>query len=59
MRIPAQREEIEGVRYSYRGMKMKEEHVVPLSNQALAVLEKLHAAVTIPGFSPAITILKR
>ncbi|KHT31881.1 tyrosine-type recombinase/integrase [Pectobacterium carotovorum] len=42
-RIPAQREEIEGVRYSYRGMKMKEEHVVPLSNQALAVLEKLRA----------------
>lgn len=42
-RIPAQREEIEGVRYSHRGMKMKEEHVVPLSNQALAVLAKLHA----------------
>ncbi|MCV5391663.1 integrase, partial [Escherichia coli] len=29
-RIPARREEIEGVRYSYRGMKMKEEHIVPL-----------------------------
>jgi integrase len=25
-RIPAKREEIEGVRYSHRGMKMKEEH---------------------------------
>jgi integrase len=39
--IPAKREEIEGVRYSHRGMKMKEEHVVPLSQQALALLEDL------------------
>lgn len=30
-RIPAKRKEIEGVRYSHRGMKMKEEHIVPLS----------------------------
>ncbi|EEV3471800.1 site-specific integrase, partial [Escherichia coli] len=40
-RIPARREEIEGVRYSYRGMKMKEEHIVPLSTQALALLDEL------------------
>ena len=40
-RIPAQRKEIEGVRYSYRGMKMKEEHIVPLSRQALVLLEEL------------------
>lgn len=40
-RIPAQREEIKGVRYSYRGMKMKEEHIVPLSTQALALLDEL------------------
>ena len=40
-RIPAQREEIKGVRYSHRGMKMKEEHIVPLSRQALVLLEKL------------------
>ena len=39
--IPAKREEIEGVRYSHRGMKMKEEHIVPLSRQALALLNKL------------------
>lgn len=40
-RIPAKREEIEGVRYSYRGMKMKEEHLVPLSRQTLALLDEL------------------
>lgn len=37
-RIPAKRKEIEGVRYSHRGMKMKEEHLVPLSLQALSLL---------------------
>ncbi len=35
-RVPAKREEIKGVRYSHRGMKMKEEHIVPPSHQALA-----------------------
>lgn len=40
-RVPAKREEIKGVRYSYRGMKMKEEHIVPLSRQAMALLEYL------------------
>ncbi|MEZ1065055.1 tyrosine-type recombinase/integrase, partial [Klebsiella pneumoniae] len=40
-RIPAKREEIKGVRYSYRGMKMKEEHIVPLSRQAIVLLEQL------------------
>lgn len=40
-RIPARREEIEGVRYSHRGMKMKEEHIVPLSRQALILLGSL------------------
>ena len=40
-RIPAKREEIKGVRYSYRGMKMKEEHIVPLSRQAIILLEQL------------------
>ncbi len=40
-RIPAKREEIKGVRYSHRGMKMKEEHIVPLSRQALTLLERL------------------
>ncbi|HEJ7125219.1 TPA: integrase arm-type DNA-binding domain-containing protein [Serratia marcescens] len=40
-RIPAKRKEIEGVRYSHRGMKMKEEHIVPLSRQALSLLDRL------------------
>lgn len=39
--IPAQRQEIKDVRYSYRGMKMKEEHLVPLSTQALTLLDEL------------------
>jgi integrase len=39
--ILAKREEIQGVRYSHRGMKMKEEHIVPLSLQAVALLERL------------------
>lgn len=40
-RIPAQRKEIEEVRCPHRGMKMKEEHLVPLSRRVLALLEKL------------------
>jgi len=38
---PAQRKDIEGVCYSLHGMKMKEKHLVPLSRQVLALLEKL------------------
>lgn len=40
-RISAQRKEIEGVRYSHRGIKMKEEHLIPLSRLVLLLLEKL------------------
>lgn len=40
-RVPAKREEIKGVHYSYRGMKMKEEHIVPLSRQAMILLNQL------------------
>lgn len=40
-RIPGKRKEIEGIRYSHRGMKMKEEHIVPLSRQALSLLDRL------------------
>ncbi|WP_210487477.1 tyrosine-type recombinase/integrase [Pantoea ananatis] len=40
-RIPAKRYEIEGVRHSHRGMKMKEEHIVPLSKQSLVLLNEL------------------
>ncbi len=39
--IPAGRQVIEGVKHSHRGAKMREPHVVPLSRQALAVLEEL------------------
>jgi integrase len=39
--IPASREAVEGVRYSERGAKMKEEHLVPLSAQAVAVLREI------------------
>nr|WP_236943613.1 site-specific integrase [Jeongeupia sp. USM3] len=39
--IPASRTEIEGVKHSHRGAKMREPHMVPLSHQALAVLEAI------------------
>ncbi|WP_176487138.1 tyrosine-type recombinase/integrase [Candidatus Regiella insecticola] len=39
--IPGEREPIKGVRYSYRGMKMKTAHLVPLSRQAMDVLQQL------------------
>lgn len=38
--IPSKREAIEGVRYSFRGMKMETPHLVPLSRQALALVEQ-------------------
>ncbi|EIS9096704.1 integrase arm-type DNA-binding domain-containing protein [Salmonella enterica] len=41
--IPGQREPIPDVKHSERGMKMKTEHIVPLSRQALGVLGQLHA----------------
>lgn len=40
-RILAKREEIKGMHYSHRGMNMKREHIVPLSRQALALLERI------------------
>ncbi|AWK43995.1 DUF4102 domain-containing protein [Photorhabdus laumondii subsp. laumondii] len=39
--IPGKREAIENVKFSERGMKMKTPHIVPLSSQAMALLEKL------------------
>lgn len=39
--IPADRESLEGVKHSHRGSKMRTPHLVPLSRQALAVLEKI------------------
>ena len=39
--IPAEREAIEGVKHSHRGSKMRTVHLVPLSRQALAILEEI------------------
>ncbi|MGP3224909.1 tyrosine-type recombinase/integrase [Serratia nevei] len=39
--IPAQREEIEKVRYSFRGSKMNTPHLVPLSRQAMELLSQI------------------
>ena len=39
--VPAQREAVEGVRFSARGAKMKDEHLVPLSTQAVALLKEI------------------
>lgn len=40
--IPAEREAIEGVKHSQRGSKMRTPHLVPLSRQALAILNQVH-----------------
>ena len=39
--IPGEREPLEGVKHSQRGAKMRTPHLVPLSRQALAILEKI------------------
>ncbi|KLU14176.1 MULTISPECIES: tyrosine-type recombinase/integrase [Xenorhabdus] len=39
--IPGQREGIDGVKFSHRGMKMKTAHIIPLSRQALTLLVEL------------------
>ena len=39
--VPAQREAVKGVRFSSRGAKMKDEHLVPLSAQAVTLLEQI------------------
>ncbi|CQI89191.1 integrase [Yersinia rohdei] len=39
--IPAEREAIEGVKHSHRGSKMRTPHLVPLSRQALKILEQI------------------
>lgn len=52
--IPEEREQIENVRFSHRGTKMKTQHIVPLSDQAIAVLKQIealsgHLAFIFPG----------
>ncbi|EJC0899600.1 tyrosine-type recombinase/integrase [Salmonella enterica] len=39
--VPATREVIAGVRYSGRGAKMRTAHIVPLSEQAIAILKRI------------------
>ncbi|MEQ9904143.1 tyrosine-type recombinase/integrase [Pectobacterium aroidearum] len=39
--IPPEREPIEGVKHSHRGSKMRTPHLVPLSRQALVILEQI------------------
>ncbi|OKO99592.1 tyrosine-type recombinase/integrase [Xenorhabdus eapokensis] len=41
-KIPATRKPIKGVRFSERGMKMKTDHIVPLSHQAVSLIKSLH-----------------
>ncbi|MFP1821492.1 tyrosine-type recombinase/integrase [Lonsdalea quercina] len=41
--VPSQREAVNGVRFSERGAKMKDEHLVPLSRQAVALLKQIQA----------------
>lgn len=40
--IPGERQELDGVKYSDRGSKMKTPHLVPLSNRAKSLLKRLH-----------------
>ncbi len=40
--IPAEREVIEGVKYSHRGSKMRTTHLVPLSRQAIEILKQIY-----------------
>ncbi|MEB2416693.1 tyrosine-type recombinase/integrase [Citrobacter sp. R-1.5.2] len=52
--IPATREALPGVRYSGRGAKMRTPHIVPLSRQAIAILEQIkaisgHQELVFPG----------
>ncbi|MEX7647857.1 tyrosine-type recombinase/integrase, partial [Klebsiella pneumoniae] len=61
-RVPAKREEIQGVRYSYRGMKMKDEHIVPLSRQAMILLDQLkqisgNKELLFPGYHDATKVM--
>lgn len=41
--IPGKREALAGVKHSTRGSKMGDEHLVPLSPQAVTTLEQIHA----------------
>ena len=40
--IPAEREPIEGMRFSHRGSKMRTPHLVPLSTQSITTLRRIY-----------------
>ncbi|EGL8708061.1 site-specific integrase, partial [Escherichia coli] len=40
--IPAERKPLPGVKYSHRGTKMRTEHLVPLSSQAMTILQQIY-----------------
>lgn len=40
--IPAEREAIEGAKFSHRGAKMRTPHLVPLSKQAINILRRIY-----------------
>lgn len=52
--IPKEREQIENVRFSFRGSKINIQHIVPLSDQTIAILRQIealsgHLAFIFPG----------
>ncbi|WP_447215295.1 tyrosine-type recombinase/integrase [Citrobacter pasteurii] len=52
--IPEERKQIENVKFSHRGTKMKTQHIVPLSDQAITALKQIealsgHLAFIFPG----------
>ena len=40
--IPAERDSVKGYKYSHRGAKMKTPHLIPLSKQALALVQDIY-----------------
>ncbi|EKB9458692.1 integrase arm-type DNA-binding domain-containing protein [Salmonella enterica] len=41
--IPEEREQIENVKFSHRGTKMRTQHIVPLSDQTITILKQVEA----------------
>lgn len=41
--IPAEREPLEGMKFSHRGAKMRTPHIVPLSKQALTIMRRIYS----------------
>lgn len=61
--VPPKRERVKGVRFSERGAKMKDEHLVPLSQQAVTLLKQIQAisgesVFVFPGAHGAHTVNK-